>query len=234
MKTVIGPKTERLWLTLLNESYFDKYKIKWGDIIGYLVIKPEDLKVNRRKNRLIKHGDIRITIYPKTGTRTGKSTGKKRKMSWRQIGGFSNRYDFVYAGRDVVNQVGKIVPGVIDKATGKINKIVQQRIGQAIKTGGAEIERVAPKIIRGAIEEVYKNTVQISWKSWKTTVSKNQKKTIQIIYFNNNDCIYVLIIEFKFIDTFNSFILCKTETIGSFVFLYIQITSSESAKCFLR
>ena len=66
-------------------------------------------------------------------------------MSWRQIGGFSNRYDFVYAGRDVVNQVGKIVPGVIDKATGKINKIVQQRIGQAIKTGGAEIERVAPK-----------------------------------------------------------------------------------------
>ena len=155
-------------------------------------------------------------------------------MSWRQIGGFSNRYDFVYAGRDVVNQVGKIVPGVIDKATGKINKIVQQRIGQAIKTGGAEMERVAPKIIRGAIEEVYKNTVQISWKSWKTTVSKNQKKTIQIIYFNNNDCIYVLIIEFKFIDTLNSFILCKTETIGSFVFLYIQITSSESAKCFLR
>ena len=155
-------------------------------------------------------------------------------MSWRQIGGFSNRYDFVYAGRDVVSQVGKIVPGVIDKATGKINKIVQQRIGQAIKTGGAEIERVAPKIIRGAIEEVYKNTVQISWKSWKTAVSKNQKKTIQIIYFNNNDCIYVLIIEFKFIDTLNSFILCKTETIGSFVFLYIQITSSESAKCFLR
>ena len=155
-------------------------------------------------------------------------------MSWRQIGGFSNRYDFVYAGRDVVNQVGKIVPGVIDKATGKINKIVQQRIGQAIKTGGAEIERVAPKIIRGAIEEVYKNTVQISWKSWKTAVSKNQKKTIQIIYFNNNDCIHVLIIEFKFIDTLNSFILCKTETIGSFVFLYIQITSSESAKCFLR
>ena len=45
MRTVIGPKTERLWLTLLNESYFDKYKIKWGDIIGYLVIKPEDLKV---------------------------------------------------------------------------------------------------------------------------------------------------------------------------------------------
>ena len=27
---------------------------------------------------------------------------------------------------------------------------------QVIRSGGAEIERVAPKIIRGAIEEVYK------------------------------------------------------------------------------
>ena len=155
-------------------------------------------------------------------------------MSRRQTGGFLNCYDFAYAGRGTVNQVGKISPGIIDKATSDTNEIAQQRIDQAIRMGGQEIGQVAPKIIRGAIEEVYKNTVQISWKSWKTAVSKNQKKTIQIIYFNNNDCIHVLIIEFKFIDTLNSFILCKTETIGSFVFLYIQITSSESAKCFLR
>ena len=40
--------------------------------------------------------------------------------------------------------------------TGKINKIAQQRIDQVIRSGGAEIERVARKIIRGAIEEVYK------------------------------------------------------------------------------
>ena len=45
IKTIIGPNTERLWLTLLNESYFDRYKIKRRDIIGYLVIKPEDLKI---------------------------------------------------------------------------------------------------------------------------------------------------------------------------------------------
>ena len=28
IKTIIGPKKERLWITLLNESYFDKYKTK--------------------------------------------------------------------------------------------------------------------------------------------------------------------------------------------------------------
>ena len=76
-----------------------------------------------RKSRQIRHGDIRITIYPKTGTRTGKSTGRKKR---RQTGRFLNRYDFTYAGRDVVNQVGKIAPGVIDRATGEINKIAQQ------------------------------------------------------------------------------------------------------------
>ena len=67
-----------------------------------------------------------------------------------------NRYDFAYAGRDTVNQVGKIAPGIFNKATSDINKIAEQRIDQAIKTGGAEIKRVAPKVIRGAIEEVYK------------------------------------------------------------------------------
>ena len=102
----------------------------------------------------IRHGDIRITIYPKTGARIGKSTGKKRKMSWRQTGGFLNRYDFAYAGRDTINHVEKIAPEIINKATSDINKIAQQRIDQAIRTGRAEIECVTSKIIRGEIEEV--------------------------------------------------------------------------------
>ena len=45
IKTIVGPKIERLWLTLLNESYFDKHKIKRRDIIGYLVIEPKNLKI---------------------------------------------------------------------------------------------------------------------------------------------------------------------------------------------
>ena len=56
----------------------------------------------------------------------------------------------------MVNQAGKVAPKLTSQATGEINKIAQQRIDQVVRSGGAEIERVAPKIIRGAIEEVYK------------------------------------------------------------------------------
>ena len=111
----------------------------------------------KKKSRLIKHGDIQITIYPRTGTNNGKGTGNKRKMSRHcQVGSFLNWHDFAYAGRDVVNQVGKVAPEIINQGTGEINKIIQERIDQAIRLGEAEIERVAPKIIKGAIEEVHK------------------------------------------------------------------------------
>ena len=72
-----------------------------------------------------------------------------------------NRYDFLYAGRDVVNQAGKIAPGIFNKATSDINKIAKERIDQVIKTGGAEVERIAPKIIKGTIEEVYKTPFRL-------------------------------------------------------------------------
>ena len=100
-------------------------------------------------------------------------------MSRRQTGGFLNCYDFAYAGRDTVNQVGKIAPGIINKATSDINKIAQQRIDQAIRTGGAEIEQVAPKIIRGAIEEVYKTPFRLLGNLEKKN-SKNKKNFFQV------------------------------------------------------
>ena len=77
---------------------------------------------------------------------TGKVSGKKRRRR-RQTGGFLSRYDFAYAGRDVVDQASKVAPGIISKAAADINKIAIQRIDQAIRNGGAEIEHVAPKII---------------------------------------------------------------------------------------
>ena len=43
--------SKRLWINLLNESYFNKYQINKGDIIGYLVIEPEDIKVYYAKKR---------------------------------------------------------------------------------------------------------------------------------------------------------------------------------------
>ena len=50
---------------------------------------------------------------------------------------------------------------IINQATGEINKIAQQRIDQIIRSGGAEIDCVAPKIIKVAIEEVYETPFRL-------------------------------------------------------------------------
>ena len=49
IKEIVGPTKQRLWLTLLNESYFEKHKINKGDIIGYLIITPSNLKIKYEK-----------------------------------------------------------------------------------------------------------------------------------------------------------------------------------------
>ena len=67
-----------------------------------------------------KKGQKGREAYLRTGKRHGNHTGKKRR---RQRGKFLNSYDFAYAGRDTVNQVGKIAPGIIKQATGQIDKI---------------------------------------------------------------------------------------------------------------
>ena len=86
----------------------------------------------------------------------GRASRRKRK---RQTGGSLSRYDFVYAGRDSVNQaayhVEKIAPGLINHAiykageqtrslapslinqtTKKLDKIAQRRIQQAVRESG--------------------------------------------------------------------------------------------------
>ena len=130
----------------------------------------------RRQKRNPRGRDTQIIIYPKTGRSVGKSTSKKRKTSRRQTGGFLNRYDFAYAGRDTVNQAGKVAPKPISQATGEINKFSQQRIDQAIHSGGPEIERVAPKIIKGAIEDVYKTPFRLLGNLGKKQFQKIKRK----------------------------------------------------------
>ena len=96
---------------MLNESYFDKYKINKGDVIGYLVVEPEDLKIQYETKEKQpsswkrRHPDNHL---PKDWQKRWKEywQKKKKQMSRRQISDFLNRYDFTYAGRDVVNQVG--------------------------------------------------------------------------------------------------------------------------------
>ena len=64
----------------------------------------------------------------------------------------------------------------MNQTTGEINKIAQQRIDQAVRSGGAEIERVAPKIIRGAIEEVYKTPFRLLGNLGKKQFQKIKNK----------------------------------------------------------
>ena len=84
----------------------------------------------------------------------------RRKYQKRtQKGGFLNRYDFAYADRDTVNQIGKIALGLVKNANSEINNIAQQRINQIISQGGREIERVLSRILTRATEDVYQTSV---------------------------------------------------------------------------
>ena len=69
-------------------------------------------------------------------------------------GVFLNRYDLFYSCRDIVNQVGKISPGLTKNVESEINNITQQQINQVISQGGNKIERVLPKILRGAFKDI--------------------------------------------------------------------------------
>ena len=48
--------------------------------------------------------NVQIVVYPNTVRSAIKGTSRKKRTSRHQTGGFLNRYDFAYAGRDVVNQ----------------------------------------------------------------------------------------------------------------------------------
>ena len=57
--------------------------------------------------------------------------------------------------------MGKIVPGLIKNAGPEINNIAQQWINQVIRQGGKEIKCDLPKIIRGAMEDVYQTPFRL-------------------------------------------------------------------------
>ena len=97
----------------------------------------------------------------------------------RQRGGFLNHYDFAYAGRDTVNQAAKVSPGVIKVATNDINKIAEQRINQIISQGGKEMERVLPKILWGAIEDVYHMSFRLLGNFGKQKLNKITRKIMR-------------------------------------------------------
>ena len=90
---------------------------------------------------------------------------RKRKRKRKQKGGWLNRYDFAYAGRDSVNQAAyhmkKIAPNLIRQSSKELDAIASRRINQLTNNTANEIKRIAPGLIRGAIEEVYKTPFRL-------------------------------------------------------------------------
>ena len=106
---------------------------------------------------------------------------QRRVVYWKrkkQAGGFLNRYDFAYTGRDTVNQAAKVVPGVIKNASNEINNIAKQRIDQIISQGEKKIERVLPKVLRGAIEDVYQTPFRLLRNFEKQQLNKLKRKIL--------------------------------------------------------
>ena len=120
-----------------------------------------------------------------------------RQKTRRQIRSFLNCYDFAYAGRDTVNQAAKVAPSIIKGATNETNNITQQRIDQIISQGGKEIERVLPKILRGAIEDVYQRPFRLLGDFGKKQLNKLKKQDFNIdvilFYFVYNQTIIIKI-----------------------------------------
>ena len=94
-----------------------------------------------------------------------------------------NRYDFAYAGRDTVNQVAKVAPGVIRAAANDINNIAQERINQIISQGGKEVERVLPNILRKAIKDVYQTPFRLLGKQQLNKIKKGYYDVRIFLFF---------------------------------------------------
>ena len=97
-----------------------------------------------------------------------RSVRKKQTMTCkrrRKTGGFLYRYDFAFVSRNTVNTAMKGVENLRRKLmkqfSNEVNRISQQRIQQIIDQGGQNVEKIAPKIIRSAIEEVYQTPFRL-------------------------------------------------------------------------
>ena len=129
-----------MWVEILNKSYKDNLKFKKDSMIGFAVIKPEHLAHKHATRKTQKKKMKKDKISKKTSN----ARSKMQTTIW-----------WFYAGRDVVKQAAKVAPGIIKAATNDINRIAEQRINQVISQGGQELECVLPKILRGAVEDVY-------------------------------------------------------------------------------
>ena len=99
-----------------------------------------------------------------------------RHVRLKQRGGFLNRYDFAYAGRDTVNQAAKhiktiapdllnqamnradkLAPSLVRTASQELDAIAARRIDELVQKTG----NLAPSLIKEVIEELYKTPLRV-------------------------------------------------------------------------
>ena len=102
---------------------------------------------------------------------------RARQKYWKrtQSGSFWNWHDFAYAGRDTVNQLGKIAPDVIKNASLEINNIALKRINGIITLGGKKLKG-CPQIFLGEPWGSLSNTLVVAGKICQTTALKIKKQ----------------------------------------------------------
>ena len=71
------------------------------------------------------------------------------------------------------------MPGLIKSVSSEINNIAQQQINQAIRQGGQEIEHALPKILHGAIKDVYQTPFRLLGKFGKQQSQKIKSKVLK-------------------------------------------------------
>ena len=91
-----------------------------------------------------------------------------------------SRNDITYAGRDTVNEAAKVAPRIFKIATNDINNnITEPRLNHVISQGGKEIERVLPKVLGRAIEDVHHTPFRLFRNFGKNQFNKLRRKILR-------------------------------------------------------
>ena len=79
-----------------------------------------------------------------------------------------------------------LAPQLISKTSRELDAIAARRINQLTRTTANEVQRVAPGIIRGAIEEVYKTPFRLVGQFGRNKYRKLKNKLYKTLKLKNN------------------------------------------------
>ena len=94
-----------------------------------------------------------------------KEQDAKKTKKQRQEGGFLNRYDFAYAGRDVINQAFK-----------NLNASAPNLVKNLSNQEGKQLERIGLKLLRSTIEDAYKTPFRLLGQFGKKELAEVRQK----------------------------------------------------------